>query len=189
MGQVPEVHTDRLLMRQWRADDRPRFAALNADPDVMEFFPARLSREESDAFVDRIEARFAEHGWGLWAVEVPGVAPFIGFVGLNPMPPGVPCSPAVEVGWRLAKEHWGNGYATEGGIAALGVAFDDFGLSEVVSMTSKLNTRSSNVMHRLGMRRSPADDFDHPSLPAGHRLQPHVLYRIDRQAWSERTAR
>jgi len=187
VGQVPELRTERLLMRQWRDDDRPRFAAMNADPEVMGFFPALLSRTESDAFMGRIEARFAENGWGLWAVEVPEVAPFIGFVGLNPMPLDVPCSPAVEVGWRLAKEHWGHGYATEGGTAALGVAFVDFGLEEVVSMTSRLNTRSSRVMERLGMQRSGADDFDHPSLPAGHRLQPHMLYRIDRSTWSERT--
>src|SRR3954447_2163393 len=166
------------------------FAALNADPRVMAYYPRMLSRAESDALVARIRAHFARHGFGLWAVEVPGRAGFIGYVGLAVPRFEGPFTPCVEVGWRLAAEHWGRGYATEAASAVLAHAFGPLGLDEVVSFTAPANRRSLRVMERLGMTRSPADDFEHPSLPAGHPLRPHVLYRLSRAAWlASRTGR
>ena len=185
----PELRTPRLLLRRWRDTDRPLFAALNADPLVMEHFPAPLGPNESDDLVDRIEAGFEERGWGLWAVEVPGATPFAGFVGLNPATFDAPFTPAVEVGWRLAREHWGRGYATEGARAALSFGFDELALDEIVSFTSDGNSRSRRVMERLGMRRDPADDFENPNLPDGDALRPHVLYRLDRARWQRNAAR
>jgi RimJ/RimL family protein N-acetyltransferase len=179
----PELRTSRLVLRRWRDDDRELFAALNADPVVMEHFPARLGRAESDAFVDRIQSGLEERGWGLWAVEVPGAAAFVGFVGLNPATFDAPFTPAVEVGWRLAREHWGNGYATEGARAALDFGFGTLALDEIVSFTTHGNARSRRVMERLGMRRDPADDFDNPNVPSGDPLRPHVLYRLERSSW------
>ncbi|HEY0022877.1 MAG TPA: GNAT family N-acetyltransferase [Longimicrobium sp.] len=175
---VPGLTTSRLVLRPWRDDDLAPFAALNADPRVMEFFPAVLSRAESDGPVARIRRHVEAHGFGLWAVEVPGVAPFIGFVGLMTVPPALPFSPAVEVGWRLAHEHWGRGYATEAGRAAVEFGFGVLGVPEIVSFTAEQNRPSRAVMERLGMTHSPADDFEHPSIPAGHALRRHVLYRL-----------
>lgn len=172
-----ELKTERLLLRAWRESDRDPYAALNADPVVMEHFPAPLTRAQSDEHVDRILAAFDEHGWGLWAAEVPGVADFIGFIGL-----GIPrfeahFTPCVEVGWRLASSAWGRGYAPEGGTAAVRFALEEIGLPEVVSFTSVGNTKSRRVMEKIGLTHDPADDFDHPTLPRGHRLERHVLYR------------
>jgi RimJ/RimL family protein N-acetyltransferase len=169
---------DRVRLRRWRDEDRESFAAMNADSQVMAFFPKPLSRAESDALVDRIEAHFGRHGFGLWAIEVPGVAPFIGFTGLSTAAFEAPFTPCVEVGWRLAVEHWGQGYACEAARLALDHGFDSVGLSEIVSFTAATNRRSRAVMERLGMARDPADDFDHPSLPEGHALRRHVLYRL-----------
>jgi ribosomal-protein-alanine N-acetyltransferase len=175
---APTLTTGRLLLRPWRDDDRAPFAALNADPRVMEFFPAVLARVESDRLVARIRLHLETHGFGLWAVEVPGVAPFIGFVGLMTVPPALPFAPAVEVGWRLAREHWGRGYATEAARAAVEFGFGVLGLAEIVSFTAQRNLPSRAVMERLGMVRSAAEDFDHPAIPAGHALRRHVLYRL-----------
>jgi RimJ/RimL family protein N-acetyltransferase len=175
-----ELRTLRLLLRGWRPDDREAFAALNADPVTMEHFESPLTREESDAFVDRIEADLAELGWGLWAVEVEGAADFIGFVGLHPVRFDAHFTPAVEVGWRLDRAHWGHGYATEAARAAVAFGFGELGLHEIVSFTVPANRRSRAVMERLGMRRDPADDFDHPRVAAGHPLRRHVLYRRGR---------
>lgn len=183
MHEGPELHTARLVLRRWRSEDREPFARLNADPVVMEHFPGRLSREKSDAFVDRIEAGFEERGYGLWAVEVLGGAPFVGFVGLNRATFEAPFTPALEVGWRLERSAWGQGYATEGGRAALAFAFDELGVEEVVSFTTVRNDRSRRVMERLGLRHDPGGAFDHPELPDGHPIRPHVLYRIDRATW------
>lgn len=179
-GDPAELRTERLVLRRWRDSDRAPFAALNADPVAMEHFPSTLDRAQSDALVDRIEVDLDERGWGLWAVEAPDRAPFVGFVGLNV--PGFEAhfTPCVEVGWRLAREHWGNGYATEAARAAVTFGFDELGLDEIVSFTSTTNTRSQAVMVRLGMTRDPADDFDHPRLEPGHRLRRHVLYRLRR---------
>jgi RimJ/RimL family protein N-acetyltransferase len=175
--------TDRLILRRWRDDDREPFAALNADPAVMEHMPGPMSRERSDAFVDRIEAHWDEHGWGLWAVEVPGVAPFVGYVGLWPADYVVPGM--VEVGWRLAHEHWGHGYATEAALEALRFGFEELGLEEIVSFTVPQNIRSRRVMERIGLARDRAGDFEHPNVDAASypHLVPHVLYRLDREAW------
>lgn len=173
-----ELRTERLLLRRWRDADLDSFAALNADPEAMRFFPAPLTREESDALAERWRSHLDAEGWGLWAVEVPGEADFVGCVGLAR--PGFEAhfTPAVEVGWRLARAHWGNGYATEAARAALSHGFGELGLDEIVSFTSKANEPSARVMERLGMTHDPADDFDHPRLPSGHRLRPHVLYRL-----------
>jgi RimJ/RimL family protein N-acetyltransferase len=166
----------RVVLRQWRDEDREPFAALNADLEVMRYFPSPLTREASDEMVDWASRLIDERGWGLWAVEVPGVAPFIGFVGLN-TPRFMP--DVVEVGWRLAKEHWGNGYATEAGHEALRVGFDEVGLDEIVSFTSAPNVPSQRVMQRLGMTHDAARDFDHPNVPDGP-LKRHVFYAITR---------
>ena len=175
-----ELRTPRLLLRRWRLEDRELFAAMNADPRVMEHFPATLSRQESDARVDRIEAHFEKHGFGLWAVEIPGVAPFAGFIGVSI--PGFEAhfTPCIEVGWRLALEHWNRGYATEGARAALSFGFESLQTEEIVSFTVPANLRSRRVMEKLGMTRSPNDDFDHPLLPESHPLRRHVLYRLSR---------
>ncbi len=167
------------MLRRWREDDKEPFAALNADPVVMEHFPATLSREDSDALAERIEAGFDEHGFGLWAVEADGE--FIGFTGLSVPRFTAPFTPCVEIGWRLARSAWGRGYATEAARASLEDGFGRAGLTEVVSFTAVQNVRSQAVMRRLGMTHDPADDFDHPALPAGHPLRRHVLYRIRRQ--------
>lgn len=172
------LETERLVLRPWRDADRAPFAALNADPEVMEHFPAVLGRLDSDAAAARFRARFDRHGWGLWALEVKGGPAFVGFAGLNPAPDAAPFAPAMEIGWRLAREAWGRGYATEAGRAALRFAFERLRLPEIVSFTTPLNRRSIAVMERLGLARDPRGDFAHPGIPAGHRLSRHVLYRI-----------
>ena len=172
------LSSSRICLRRWRDEDREPFAGMNSDARVMEFFWGRLSRVESDAMVDGIQRNFSEHDFGLWAIEVPGVAPFIGFAGLTWVRFSAHVTPCVEVGWRLAFEHWGHGYATEAARLALGYGFGTLSLSEVVSFTSATNHRSRAVMERLGMRRDPAEDFDHPALPESHPLRRHVLYRL-----------
>jgi RimJ/RimL family protein N-acetyltransferase len=156
---------------------------MSADQRVMEYFPKLLDRAESDALAARIIEHFDQHGFGLWAVEAPGMADFIGFVGLSVPRFEAHFTPCVEIGWRLACEHWGKGYATEGALCALDFAFRKLQLEQVVSMTVPANRRSWQVMERLGMTRSPAEDFDHPLLAEGHPLRRHVLYRMSRSAW------
>jgi RimJ/RimL family protein N-acetyltransferase len=170
--------TKRLLLRPWRDADRMPFAALNADARVMECFPRCLDRAESDAHADRIESHFARHGFGMWAVELPDIAPFIGFIGLSIPRFEAHFTPCVEIGWRLAHEYWGRGYASEGARRALAYGFDQLQLAEIVSFTARANLRSRAVMERIGMRRDASDDFDYPALPENHELRPHVLYRI-----------
>lgn len=167
------------MLRRWRPSDLVPFAALNADPEVMEHLHGLMTREESDAFVDRIEAHWRERGFGLWAVEVLDEAELIGYVGLAEHP----FMPTPEIGWRLARKFWGRGLATEAARAALADGFERVGLTEVVSFTIPANVRSTRVMERLGMTHDPKDDFDHPRFPPGHRLSRHVLYRIDRERW------
>jgi RimJ/RimL family protein N-acetyltransferase len=181
----PQLRTDRLLLRRWHDSDRDSFAALNADPEVMEHFPAPMSREESDSFVDRIETHFAEHGFGLWAVEVVSTGSFAGFVGLSVPRFQAHFTPAVEVGWRLARQQWGHGQATEAARAALTFGFEEEHLDEIVSFTVPQNARSRRVMERIGMTREPEDDFDHPFFPDGHRLRRHVLYRVSRGSFHQ----
>ena len=177
------LETDRLILREWRDDDQPEFARMNTDPRVMEFMARQLTPDESDAMVARIRNSFVQHEFGFWAVEVKGGASFIGFVGLAVPRFEAAFMPCVEIGWRLAAEHWGRGYATEAARCVLQRAFTDQGLPEIVSFTTESNLRSRRVMERLGMRRQSADDFDHPSLPANHPLKRHVLYRLHRDDW------
>jgi RimJ/RimL family protein N-acetyltransferase len=177
-GAVVELRTERLLLRPWRPADREPFAALNADAEVMRHFPAPLTREQSDAFADRIEATFEQQGWGLWAVEVRDGGEFVGFTGLGRPSFDAHFMPAIEIGWRLARGAWGRGYATEAARAAAAFGFETLAADELVSFTAVANTRSRAVMERLGMTYDPADDFDHPSVPAGHELRRHVLYRL-----------
>jgi ribosomal-protein-alanine N-acetyltransferase len=180
------LRTERLVLREWRDEDLAPFAAMNADASVMEHFPSVLTRAESDATVARIRAHFAEHGYGPWAVEIPGVAPFVGFVGLSSPRFESTFTPCVEVGWRLAREHQGRGFATEGARAAIAHGFATALLDEIVSMTVSANAPSRRVMEKLGMHRDPTEDFDHPLIPDGHPLRRHVLYRVRRDEWTLR---
>jgi len=177
------IRTPRLLLRQWRAEDREPFAAMGQDPAVMEHFPALLTLEESDSAADRVEAEIARNRFGFWAVEIPGEASFAGFIGLRS--PGFEAhfTPCIEIGWRLARPFWGRGYATEGAKAALEFGFTQLALSEIVAFVVPANARSLAVMRRIGMRFS--EEFDHPELPEGHRLRPHLLYRIARKDWEQ----
>jgi len=174
---LAELATDRLRLRQWREADREPLAAMSADPAVMEFYPAPSTREESDAAIDRWRAQIAGQGWSNWAVEITQSREFIGFVGLSVPRRVLPFSPCVEVGWRLARPHWGKGYATEAARAALAFGFDELALEEIVSFTALVNRRSRAVMERIGMANAN-QDFEHPAVPEGHRLRPHCLYRI-----------
>lgn len=179
-----EPDTPRLRLRQWRDDDLTPFAALNAAPDVMAHFPAPLQRQESDALARRCQALIAERGWGFWAAELEESGAFIGFVGLHAPLAELPFAPCVEVGWRLARAHWGRGLASEAARAALKVGFERLGLAEIVSFTAIGNLRSRAVMERIGMRRTN-EDFDHPAVPSGSPLRAHCLYRLDRESWQQ----
>lgn len=184
MVNVSELETDRLLLRQWRQEDLVSFAELNADPEVMEYFPNTLTTSESNAMADKIERLILERGWGFWAVELKEKNNYIGFVGLHKPEVDLPFTPCVEIGWRLNKAYWGKGYATEAAKESLGFAFSDLGLSEVLSFTSVLNVRSQSVMQKIGMSNTH-NNFEHPSLPVGHGLREHVLYKITKQQWHE----
>ncbi|NTY88986.1 GNAT family N-acetyltransferase [Serratia fonticola] len=176
MMAITTGETPRLLLRGWQDSDLPAFAALNSDPEVMKYFPAALNRAESDAQANRIRQFMQQHGWGLWAIEVKHQAAFIGFVGLAIPGDDLPCSPCVEIGWRLSKEHWGQGYASEAARCALDIAFNTLQLSEVVFFTAEINLPSRRVMERIGMNFS-GETFEHPRLPLCHPLRKHVLYR------------
>jgi 3-dehydroquinate dehydratase/shikimate dehydrogenase len=181
------IATARLLLRPWRASDREPFAAMNADPRVMEWFPRLMSAQESDAMATAIDGRMSEQGWGLWAVEVPGVAEFIGLIGLNPDEDTLGY-PVVEVGWRLTAEHWGRGYAPEGARASLAYGFDTLALEEIVAFTSVGNAKSRRVMEKIGMSHDPDEDFDHPRVPRESSRCRHVIYRISRSAFAQAQA-
>ena len=174
------LETERLRLRQWRAEDREPFAELNADPVVMRHFPSTRSRAQSDTMVDRVSAAITERGWGLWAAELRETGEFIGFIGLQPVPDNMPFAPAIEIGWRLAAKFHGHGYATEGAIRARQYAFETIALPEIVSMTSAQNRESRRVMEKLGMTYRPDEDFIHPNVPADWRERFHVLYRLRR---------
>ncbi len=176
---VPHLRTHRLVLRPWCDEDVPDFAALNADPQVMEHFPATLSRSESDVQAARIRTEFRTEGFGWWVMELPGEARFIGFTGLNRPDFKAHFMPCVEIGWRMARAYWGRGLATEAAWAAVAFGFQVLKLAELVSFTAFSNQRSQAVMRRLGMTSESADDFDHPAVPHGHRIQRHVLYRLD----------
>ena len=174
--------TERLILRPWVEAEFAPFAAMSADPKVMEHFPGTLSSAESDNVAQILKSDIEIMGYGFWALEVPGVAPFIGFTGIRPVTFEAHFTPAVEIGWRLAPAHWGKGYASEAARAALAHGFAA-GLPEIVSFTVTANTRSQAVMRRLGMTHDPKDDFDHPNLPLGHKLRRHVLYRLRADDW------
>jgi len=180
----PQLRSERLLLRRWREEDLDPFSALNADPAVMEHFPATLTRDQCSILIERMESCFDANGFGLWALELVGERPsFLGCVGLWPVDPDLPFAPAVELGWRLAREHWGHGYASEAATAAAEFAFGELALPELLAYTAARNLRSRRVMERLGMARRPEDDFEHPFVTEGHVLRPHVLYRLSAADW------
>lgn len=172
------IETPRLILRRWRPEDLEPYAALNADPEVMRYFPATLSLEETRANLKLIEEKFEKQGFSFFATELKSTGEMIGFVGLNI--PGFEAhfTPCVEIGWRLARKHWGQGYATEGALASLRYGFETLGLGEIVSFTAVQNAPSRRVMEKIGMRQDPGGDFDHPRVPEGHPLRRHVLYRL-----------
>lgn len=186
MSRGPTITTQRLVLRRWVKEDLAPFAALNSDPEVMEHFPSTINETETAILIARFELSFEENGFGIWAVEIAWARTFIGFCGLLPVGFDAPFTPAVEVGWRFAHASWGNGYATEAAVAAMTYGFNEGGLDEIVSFTVPANDRSWRVMERLGMRHDPDGDFEHPSLPEGDPLQPHVLYRITASEWAAR---
>lgn len=183
MQPILKLESARLLMRQWRDEDLPAFAAMCADPQVMRYFPAPLSRLESAALIGRVRGHFAELGFGLWALERKDSGQFIGFTGLGVVSFDAPFTPAVEISWRLAREHWGFGYASEAAWTVMGCGFEQLGLDQIVSFAAVSNQPSQKVMQAIGMQSDPAENFEHPKLPVGHPLRPHVLYRINRQQW------
>lgn len=175
-------------MRQWREADKPLFAAINANADVMEFYPQVLSRAQSDSMLDKLAILIADNGWGFWAIEIKASNTFIGFVGLNEPAYQLPVTPCVEIGWRMDRQYWGYGYATEAAQSALLFAFRQLRLDQVYAFTSVANYRSRAVMERLCMT-NMQQNFAHPMLPAGTHLSEHVLYKIDRQRWLETASR
>lgn len=179
------VKTERLLLRPWKKEDLEPFALLNADPRVREYFPGLLTREESDNSVKLISEHIERFGWGFWAASLLHTGEFIGFIGLQDVPFTTHFTPAVEIGWRLAFNHWGRGYATEGALAALQYGFDRLDLKEIVSFTAVQNKRSRQVMEKIGMRHHAQDDFHHPKLSEQHPLSRHVLYRIKATEWQK----
>ena len=183
MEPILQLESARLLLRQWRDEDLPEFAAMCADPQVMRYFPAPLSRLESASLIGRIRGHFAEHGFGLWALERKDTGQFIGFTGLGVVGFDAPFTPATEIGWRLAREHWGLGYASEAAWTALRCGFDRLALKEIVAFTTLSNLPSEKVMQAIGMHHDSADDFEHPRLATDHPLRHHVLYRITREQW------
>ena len=182
---MPELRTERLMLRRWRESDLDPWAAMNADPEVREHFGDLLSREQSAASIASFEADLAERGWGWWAVEVPATGEFIGFCGLDPVDDNMSFT-GVEIGWRLTRSAWGHGYATEGARACLAFGFDTLELAEIVAVTSTTNERSQAVMRRIGMTHDAGADFDHPEVPEGP-LRRHVLYRITGDTYRDRS--
>ena len=179
-----ELSTQRLILRTWRDSDRDAFAALNADPAVMAFFPSTIGRAGSDASIDAWQQQFAQRGWSNWAVQLKATGEFIGFVGLTVPVRALPFTPCVEVGWRLMRSAWGQGHATEAAREALRFGFDTLGLAQIVSFTSAVNMPSRAVMERIGMANAH-EDFEHPAVPEGSPLRLHCLYRLSRQQWKD----
>jgi len=187
MPDLIEFETERLRLVAWRERHIAPFAAMNADPEVMRYFPATLTEEQTRAGVEIWRAQFAQRGWSIWAAELKSSREFIGFVGLSIPRRQLPCTPCVEVGWRLARRFWGHGYATEGARASLAVGFGQLGLTEIVSFTALTNLRSRAVMERIGLRNT-GRDFEHPAVPEGSPLRWHCLYAITRQQWQSSDA-
>lgn len=175
--------TERLILRHWKEADLEPFAALNADPVVMEHFPKLSTLQETKEMIERIEAAFAKNTFGLWAVELKSTNEFIGFVGLARPNFDAHFTPCVEIGWRLAKEFWGKGYAPEAARESLKYGFEQSGLEEIIAITSTTNVNSMTVMKKIGMKTNPDENFPHPKLEDGHPLQMHVLYRLSKDQW------
>ena len=181
MPKAPVIETPRLLLRGWRDDDVEPWVRMNADPQVMAYYPSTHTREESEASALTIRTSLERDGYGIWVVEIKGGLPFAGVICLRQISFEAPFAPANDIGWCFLVEAWGHGYATEGATAALDFAFEQLNWDEVTANTSILHVRSQRVMQRLGMTHNAADDFDHPKFAKGHRARPHVLYRISRQ--------
>ena len=184
MNKPVELRTKRLILRQWKQDDYPLFYRINADPQIMKFYPRTLAEDESNKMADKLRDLISLRGWGLWAIETIEGNEFIGFVGLHEPAYDLPVTPCVEIGWRLNKKYWGYGYATEAAEASLKYAFEELGLSEVYSFASLQNTKSCAVMQRLNMF-DTGNNFEHPNMPVGHELREHVLYKITKQQWKQ----
>jgi RimJ/RimL family protein N-acetyltransferase len=182
MSDLFELETDRLVLRSWSERHRGPMAELNADPEVMLYFPSTYTVEQTNAAIDRWQSQIAERGWGFSAAELRGSGEFIGMIGLSVPRNPLPCSPCVEIGWRLLHRHWGQGYATEGANACLGFGFANLRLSEIVAFTALTNARSRAVMERIGMTNANAD-FEHPGVPEGNPLRMHCLYKVTREEW------
>ncbi len=184
MSIIPTFQTKRLILRNWRESDLLPFSTLNGTPEVMEYMPGILTKPESDALAFKIKNSLERLSFGLWAVEVKTDGNFIGFVGLSRPTFDAHFTPCIEIGWRISLEHWGKGYATEAALKATELGFEKFGLNEIVSFTAPNNQRSRRVMEKLGMLHNPIEDFNHPKLPNGHPLKPHVLYRLKKTVWN-----
>lgn len=179
------IHGERILLRDWCDSDLAAYAQLNADPEVRRYFPSTLSREESDGEASRLRAHAEREGFTFWVLEIPGVTTFAGMVGLILTGFEAHFTPCIEVGWRLARAHWGQGYASEAAKLALKFGFETLQADEIIALTVPANTASRAVMQRIGMQHNPADDFDHPRLAADHPFRRHVLYRIDKARWQQ----
>ncbi len=180
------LKTKRLILRQWKDEDFEPFAQMNADPRVMEYFPSVLTREESIQMAKRMQSKIEERGWGWWAVSAPGVAEFIGFIGMNNVDKSifpVHFAPTIEIGWRLALDYWGKGYAVEGAEMVLEYGFQTLNIDQIVAFTSAQNMRSRRIMEKIGMHHDPKDDFDNPKIKENDQLRRHVLYRLNANEW------
>lgn len=180
------IMTDRLILRNWREEDRPAFFEMNADPEVMRFFERTRSRAEADAALDRFVREIDRDGYGFWALELREIGRVIGFAGLRDIDFDEPFAPAVEIGWRLLTPYWGSGYATEAARACLAYGFEQMGLTEIVSFAVPQNRRSRRVMERINMHREPEYDFDHPDVTSGSPLARHAFYRLTAADWRQR---
>lgn len=180
MSKTPNTHleTERLILREWKKSDHEKFARINHDPLIMEYFPRTLDAKDTDKLVERFQKHFKKYGYGFYALELKESGEFIGFVGINHVEIDVPFKPAVEIAWRLDYEYWGQGYATEAAQAVLRHAFSELGLKEVVAYTVFDNNRAIHIIEKLGMKRDPKGDFSYPKLPDDHPMSRHVLYRL-----------
>lgn len=175
------IETDRLILRTWREENLLPFSRLNADSRVMEYFPSTLTFDQTKSFLEMLKTRQEEDGFSFLAAELKSTGEFIGMIGLNRPRYQTPFTPCVEIGWRIAFEHWNNGYATEGATACLAYGFENLNLDEIVSFTASTNLKSQRIMEKIGMQRNPTGDFNHPNVPEGHPLSLHVLYFVKKE--------